>query len=80
MFAYNRNISTIKLGKASVIILPWASGSVRTALAMAMNRHHPHFVGTYWGAIISPFCAEIVESETHAYMLDQVMLPWSIFS
>lgn len=29
---------------------------------MAVNRHHPHFIGTYWGAIISPFCAEIVES------------------
>ncbi|KAL9398871.1 hypothetical protein Peur_007832 [Populus x canadensis] len=24
--------------------------------------HHPHFVGTYWGAVSSAFCAEIVES------------------
>ncbi|XP_075637901.1 pyruvate decarboxylase 1-like [Castanea sativa] len=24
--------------------------------------HHPHFIGTYWGAVSTPFCAEIVES------------------
>ncbi|CAN1277023.1 Pyruvate decarboxylase 1 [Linum perenne] len=24
--------------------------------------HHPHFIGTYWGAVSSAFCAEIVES------------------
>ncbi|KAG7618229.1 putative pyruvate decarboxylase [Arabidopsis thaliana] len=24
--------------------------------------HHPHFIGTYWGAVSTPFCSEIVES------------------
>ncbi|XP_076901487.1 pyruvate decarboxylase 2-like [Bidens hawaiensis] len=24
--------------------------------------HHPHFIGTYWGAVSTAFCAEIVES------------------
>ncbi|KAF9680056.1 hypothetical protein SADUNF_Sadunf06G0080300 [Salix dunnii] len=24
--------------------------------------HHPHFIGTYWGAVSTSFCAEIVES------------------
>ncbi|GMH23006.1 hypothetical protein Nepgr_024849 [Nepenthes gracilis] len=24
--------------------------------------HHPHFLGTYWGAVSTAFCAEIVES------------------
>lgn len=24
--------------------------------------NHPHFIGTYWGAVSTPFCAEIVES------------------
>ncbi|XP_026435245.1 pyruvate decarboxylase 2 isoform X2 [Papaver somniferum] len=24
--------------------------------------HHPHFIGTYWGAVSSSFCGEIVES------------------
>ncbi|XP_010279076.1 PREDICTED: pyruvate decarboxylase 1-like [Nelumbo nucifera] len=24
--------------------------------------HHPHFIGTYWGAISTGFCSEIVES------------------
>lgn len=24
--------------------------------------HHPHFIGTYWGAVSTTFCGEIVES------------------
>lgn len=24
--------------------------------------HHPHFIGTYWGAVSTSFCGEIVES------------------
>lgn len=24
--------------------------------------HHPHFIGTYWGAVSSGYCGEIVES------------------
>ena len=23
---------------------------------------HPNFLGTYWGSISSPFCAELIES------------------
>ncbi len=26
------------------------------------NESHPNYIGTYWGQISSPFCAEIVES------------------
>ncbi|KAL0398501.1 UNVERIFIED_CONTAM: Pyruvate decarboxylase 1 [Sesamum radiatum] len=29
--------------------------------------HHPHFIGTYWGAVSTSFCGEIVES-ADAYM------------
>ncbi|KAK1589308.1 hypothetical protein Q3G72_032619 [Acer saccharum] len=29
--------------------------------------HHPHFIGTYWGAVSTAFCAEIIES-ADAYM------------
>ncbi|CAN1277015.1 Pyruvate decarboxylase 1 [Linum perenne] len=32
--------------------------------------HHPHFIGTYWGAVSSAFCAEIVESaDAYLYSL-----------
>ncbi|KAK9057800.1 hypothetical protein SSX86_022638 [Deinandra increscens subsp. villosa] len=24
--------------------------------------HHPHFIGTYWGVISTPFCGEIIDS------------------
>nr|XP_023928798.1 pyruvate decarboxylase 2 [Quercus suber] len=37
-----------------VAVMPSAKGLV--------PEHHPHFIGTYWGAISTPFCAEIVES------------------
>lgn len=29
--------------------------------------HHPHFIGTFWGAVSTSFCGEIVES-ADAYM------------
>ncbi|KAL5989572.1 Pyruvate decarboxylase 1 [Asimina triloba] len=29
--------------------------------------HHPHFIGSYWGAVSTPFCGEIVES-SDAYL------------
>ncbi|KAM5550675.1 hypothetical protein ABKV19_027157 [Rosa sericea] len=38
----------------AVAVLPSAKGLV--------PEYHPHFIGTYWGVISSPFCAEIVES------------------
>ncbi|XP_008805101.2 pyruvate decarboxylase 1-like [Phoenix dactylifera] len=37
-----------------VAVMPSAKGLV--------PEHHPHFIGTYWGAISTAFCAEIVES------------------
>ncbi|KAK7328116.1 hypothetical protein VNO77_22212 [Canavalia gladiata] len=38
----------------AVAILPSAKGMV--------PEHHPNFIGTYWGAASTPFCAEIVDS------------------
>lgn len=38
----------------AVSVMPSAKGLV--------PEHHPHFVGTYWGAVSTPFCSEIVES------------------
>ncbi|KAJ4793107.1 Pyruvate decarboxylase [Rhynchospora pubera] len=37
-----------------VAVMPSAKGLV--------PEHHPHFIGTYWGAVSTAFCAEIVES------------------
>ncbi|KAF8411025.1 hypothetical protein HHK36_003564 [Tetracentron sinense] len=37
-----------------VAIMPSAKGLV--------PEHHPHFIGTYWGAVSTGFCGEIVES------------------
>ncbi|XP_031496501.1 pyruvate decarboxylase 1-like [Nymphaea colorata] len=37
-----------------VAVMPSAKG--------LFPEHHPHFIGTYWGAISSAFCSEIVES------------------
>ncbi|CAK9172019.1 unnamed protein product [Ilex paraguariensis] len=38
----------------ALAVMPSAKGLV--------PEHHPHFIGTYWGAVSTPFCAEIVES------------------
>lgn len=38
----------------AVAVMPSAKGMV--------PEHHPHFIGTYWGAVSTAFCAEIVES------------------
>lgn len=38
----------------AIAVLPAAKGLV--------PEHHPRFIGTYWGAVSSPFCAEVVES------------------
>lgn len=37
-----------------VAVMPSAKGLV--------PEHHPRFIGTYWGAVSTAFCAEIVES------------------
>jgi len=37
-----------------VAMMPDAKGRV--------SESHPHFIGTYWGNVSSPYCAEIVES------------------
>ncbi|KAL8154250.1 hypothetical protein V2J09_012010 [Rumex salicifolius] len=47
----------VKLADASgypLAVMPSAKGMV--------PEHHPHFIGTYWGAVSTSFCAEIVES------------------
>nr|DAD26274.1 TPA_asm: hypothetical protein HUJ06_027742 [Nelumbo nucifera] len=38
----------------AMAVMPSAKGLV--------PEYHPHFIGTYWGAVSTPFCAEIVES------------------
>ncbi|KAK4414601.1 Pyruvate decarboxylase 1 [Sesamum alatum] len=38
----------------AVAVMPSAKGLV--------PEHHPHFIGTYWGAVSTAFCSEIVES------------------
>lgn len=38
----------------AVAVMPSAKGLV--------PENHPHFIGTYWGAVSTAFCAEIVES------------------
>ncbi|KAK4749516.1 hypothetical protein SAY87_026965 [Trapa incisa] len=38
----------------ALAVMPSAKGLV--------PEHHPHFIGTYWGAVSTSFCAEIVES------------------
>ncbi|VFQ91670.1 unnamed protein product [Cuscuta campestris] len=38
----------------AVAVMPAAKGLV--------PEHHSHFIGTYWGAVSTAFCAEIVES------------------
>lgn len=47
----------VKLADASgyaMAVMPSAKGLV--------PEEHPHFLGTYWGAVSTPFCSEIVES------------------
>lgn len=38
----------------AMAVMPSAKGLV--------PEQHPHFIGTYWGAVGTPFCGEIVES------------------
>ncbi|XP_019413565.1 PREDICTED: pyruvate decarboxylase 2 isoform X2 [Lupinus angustifolius] len=53
----NANDAFVELADASgyaYAVMPSAKGQV--------PEHHPHFIGTYWGAVSTAFCAEIVES------------------
>ncbi|XP_028794934.1 pyruvate decarboxylase 1 [Neltuma alba] len=53
----NASESFIELANAcgyAFAVMPSAKGLV--------PEHHPHFIGTYWGAVSTAFCAEIVES------------------
>ncbi|KAI9077751.1 hypothetical protein K1719_040237 [Acacia pycnantha] len=53
-----------KAGKAFVELAD-ASGyplAVMPAAKGQVPEHHPRFIGTYWGAVSTAFCAEIVES------------------
>lgn len=57
----------IRLGKAkdSFVKLVEACGYAYATMPSAkgqVNEQHPRFIGTYWGAVSSPFCLEIVES------------------
>lgn len=51
------NDAFVELADASgyaVAVMPSAKGM--------FPEHHPRFIGTYWGAVSTAFCAEIVES------------------
>ncbi|XP_074270518.1 pyruvate decarboxylase 2-like [Silene latifolia] len=53
-----------KAGNAFVELAD-ASGYAMAVMPSAKGlvpEHHPHFIGTYWGAVSTSFCAEIVES------------------
>ncbi|KAK4759384.1 hypothetical protein SAY87_022515 [Trapa incisa] len=53
----NATDAFVELADASgyaLSVMPSAKGLV--------PEHHPHFLGTYWGAVSTGFCAEIVES------------------
>ncbi|XP_024400201.1 pyruvate decarboxylase 2 isoform X2 [Physcomitrium patens] len=57
----------LRLGKAKEAFqeLVEASGYAYATMPSAKGQpleSHPHFIGTYWGAVSSPFCLEIVES------------------
>lgn len=57
----------LRVAKAcgSFVDLADASGYALAAMPSAKGlipEHHPHFIGTYWGAVSTAFCAEIVES------------------
>lgn len=57
----------LRLSKAgsAFVELADASGYPVAAMPSAKGQvpeHHPRFIGTYWGAVGTPFCGEIVES------------------
>lgn len=57
----------LRLGKAreAFVKLAESCGYAYATMPSAkgqVNENHPRFIGTYWGAVSSPFCLEIVES------------------
>ena len=57
----------LRLGKAKEAFakLVEACGYAYATMPSAKGQvleNHPHFLGTYWGAVSSPYCLEIVES------------------
>lgn len=57
----------LRFGKAQQAFLEFANASgypiaVMPSAKGLVPEQHPHFIGTYWGAVSSSFCGEIVES------------------
>lgn len=57
----------LRVAKAQKAFLEFAEASGYPIAVMPSGKglvpeHHPHFIGTYWGAVSSSFCGEIVES------------------
>ncbi|VFQ71194.1 unnamed protein product [Cuscuta campestris] len=53
----------------AVAVMPAAKGLV--------PEHHPHFIGTYWGAVSTAFCAEIVESADAYFFVGPIFNDYS---
>ncbi|QHN81042.1 Pyruvate decarboxylase [Arachis hypogaea] len=57
----------LRFAKAQKAFLEFANASGYPIACMPSGKglvpeHHPHFIGTYWGAVSTSFCGEIVES------------------
>ncbi|MCL7039736.1 hypothetical protein MKW94_007973, partial [Papaver nudicaule] len=52
----------LRVAKACDVFLELADACGYPVAVMLMKETHPHFIGTYWGAVSTTFCAEIVES------------------
>nr|AIE47262.1 pyruvate decarboxylase [Hevea brasiliensis] len=57
----------LRVAKAQKAFLELADASGYPVAVMPSGKglvpeHHPHFIGTYWGAVSTGFCGEIVES------------------
>ncbi|CAI9090987.1 OLC1v1025896C1 [Oldenlandia corymbosa var. corymbosa] len=58
----------LRVAKAGDAFLEFANASayplavMPSAKGLLVPENHPHFIGTYWGSISSPFCRETVES------------------
>lgn len=49
----------------AVAVMPAAKGLV--------PEHHPHFLGTYWGAVSTPFVLKLLNLLMHTCLLDQFL-------
>ncbi|KAF9683652.1 hypothetical protein SADUNF_Sadunf04G0036100 [Salix dunnii] len=57
----------LRVAKAQKAFMEFADASGYPIAVMPSGKglvpeHHPHFIGTYWGAVSTSFCSEIVES------------------